>query len=356
MSEFTFQYQGGHYPDYIRRGNACAFIAPAALHFCRGKGLDVGAGKWPLPGAIPVDVQAGGDAMSLPAGDYNFVFSSHCLEHLANPVAALEHWKTRLRAGGVLFLYLPHPQMVYWRPQHCRKHLHSWQPREIAQMLSDLGFVNIVHSDGYDAYWSFFAVGFAPVPNVAPSPDSAFRWLVNESADHVHADPQFAAVFKRFGADAFRRSSAVEPAFETLIKAGGFRGKRCVEIGTFNGITALVLSRYFEEVVSIDIFPHTLKHALMEFCGVKNVRFVDAKDNAEKAKVIAALDFDAAYVDGDHQNDTATDFALLERCGRVLFHEYWEQQKPVWDLVNSLRGRGTVQVEGKFALWTAARG
>src|SRR3990167_6464587 len=92
-----YTYRGRLYPSYLKTGNAMQFIAPAALHFCQGAGLDVGAGRWPLPGAIPVDLINGGDAMNLPEGEFDFIFSSHAIEHLANPVAAIEHWKTRLR-------------------------------------------------------------------------------------------------------------------------------------------------------------------------------------------------------------------------------------------------------------------
>jgi len=154
-----YEFEGGRYPDYLKHGNACQFIAPTALKFCLGHGLDVGAGKWPLPGAVSVDIQEGGDALELPHGLFDFVFSSHCLEHLSNPVAALEHWQSRLRPSGVLFLYLPHPDMAYWRPQHCRKHLHSWRPEEAARLLADLGFVDVIHGDR-DLAWSFAVVGW----------------------------------------------------------------------------------------------------------------------------------------------------------------------------------------------------
>lgn len=156
-----FTYRGARYPDYIRNGNAMQFIAATAAQFCRGRGLDVGAGKWPLPGAQAVDRVDGRDASTLPGEGWDYIFSSHCLEHLADPVVALEHWKTRLRAGGTLFLYLPHPDMAYWRPQHCRKHLHSWQPAEMAELLSDLGFVDVIHGER-DLAWSFAVVGFTP--------------------------------------------------------------------------------------------------------------------------------------------------------------------------------------------------
>lgn len=157
----VFEYRGGLFPDYLKRGNACQFIVPTAKQFCQGIGLDVGAGKWPLPGAIPVDAKDGADAMSLPQGQFDYVFSSHCLEHLADPIGALEHWRSRLKAGGVLFLYLPHPEMTYWQPQNCRKHLHTWAPAQMAQILKDLGFARVIHGDR-DLAWSFAVTGVRP--------------------------------------------------------------------------------------------------------------------------------------------------------------------------------------------------
>lgn len=159
MNEGLYQYKGSLYPDYLKRGNACQFIAPAAMHFCKGQGLDIGAGKWPLPGAIPVDYMHGGNAFDLPQARFSYIFSSHCLEHLQNPIAALEHWKTRLKDGGVLFLYLPHPDMEYWQPQNCTKHLHSWTPQAMAKIVTDLGFIDVIHSER-DLAWSFSVVGF----------------------------------------------------------------------------------------------------------------------------------------------------------------------------------------------------
>lgn len=156
-----FEYRGQLYPEFVKTGNACQFITPTALHFCNGRGLDIGAGPWPLPGAIPVEARDGGDAMSLPDDKFDFIFSSHCLEHLVNPVAALKHWQSRLRPGGVLFLYLPHPDMEYWRPQHCLKHLHQWWPADMAQIVRDLGFVNVIHSER-DMAWGFAVVGVMP--------------------------------------------------------------------------------------------------------------------------------------------------------------------------------------------------
>jgi hypothetical protein len=140
-----FEYRGALFPEYLKHGNACQYVAPIAKKFCVGHGLDVGSGRWPLDGAVPVELRD--------------VFSSHALEHLEDPIAAIEHWKTRLRGGGVLFLYLPHPAMTYWLPQHCRKHRHSWTPEQMAQIVKDLGFVNVIHSER-DLAWGFTVVGF----------------------------------------------------------------------------------------------------------------------------------------------------------------------------------------------------
>lgn len=156
-----FEYEGQLYPDYIRRGNASSFILPAALQFCTGNGLDVGGGKWPLPGARCLDMQDGWDALELPEGQFDYIFSSHCLEHVINPVAVLEHWRSRIKPGGVLFLYLPHKDMTYWRPTRNRKHLHSWDPAEMAWIMREVGFEKVIHSER-DMYWSFSAVGFVP--------------------------------------------------------------------------------------------------------------------------------------------------------------------------------------------------
>lgn len=166
----------------------------------------------------------------------------------------------------------------------------------------------------------------------------------------LHRDPVLLEVFKRFGIEAFRRSSVLE-GFAEFLSENDFVGQRCVEIGTCKGLTAIVLSRHFEEVVSCDVAPDPDKHRIAAFLNIRNVQFVDVADNAEKASLIDSLDFDAAYVDGDHARDTKSDFDLVERCGRVLFHEHWPAQPAVVDLVKSLRGR--VVTKGKLALWTA---
>ena len=52
------------------------------------------------------------DAVALTGmGDstYDFILSSHCLEHVANPLRALQEWRRVTRSGGHLVLILPDP-------------------------------------------------------------------------------------------------------------------------------------------------------------------------------------------------------------------------------------------------------
>lgn len=155
-----FSYRNKIYPSYLRDGGASLAVQLIASRFCRGRGIDIGGGAWPLPGAQSHDLKDGLDACDLPGRNWDYIFSSHCLEHVINPVKALEHWRGKLRYGGVLFIYLPHPDMEYWRPQHCKKHLHSWTPDQAEQLVRDVGFVDVIRSER-DLMWSFAVVGFA---------------------------------------------------------------------------------------------------------------------------------------------------------------------------------------------------
>lgn len=163
-------------------------------------------------------------------------------------------------------------------------------------------------------------------------------------------DPALRRALDAMGPAIFRRSSVFH-GLRDFLSANKVQGKRCFEIGTWNGLTAGVLAPFFEEVVTVDIVDNPEKHRVLEAMGVTNVRCVHVRDNAEKAKVAAGLDFDFAYLDGDHAFDTPADWAMVRHCGAVLFHEAWPHQHPVWDLLHTLPG-GEVTWNGKgLALW-----
>ena len=49
----------------------------------------------------------GADLGAIPSGKYDFVLSSHMLEHTANPLRALGEWRRVLKPGGALVLVVP---------------------------------------------------------------------------------------------------------------------------------------------------------------------------------------------------------------------------------------------------------
>jgi SAM-dependent methyltransferase len=159
-----FHYKNKLYPSYIKDGDACSFIEPFAKKFCVGNGLDIGGTeKWKLSWARDINITKGDgfSAEKIPSGEYDFIFSSHTLEHVENYVRVIEYWTSHIKSGGVLFLYLPHEDMEYWLPQNNRKHLHSFRPDQIEKVLKDLGYSDII-SSGRDLYWSFSVIGFKP--------------------------------------------------------------------------------------------------------------------------------------------------------------------------------------------------
>ena len=150
-------------PKYITQGNHAKFIIPIAQEVCKGIGLDIGCNRkeWAFPGSFPIDPQINNfDALNLPNKEYDYIFSSHCLEHVSNYTKALEYWTKHLRIGGILFLYLPHYDCQYWRPWEMptKRHIHQFYPEQMISMLKTLGYKNIFNSER-DLAFSFAIYG-----------------------------------------------------------------------------------------------------------------------------------------------------------------------------------------------------
>jgi SAM-dependent methyltransferase len=120
-----------------------------------GKGIDVGAGKdhapwWDLAefrgrglDVWPWDM-VDGDAHHLEGVEnrtMDFLFASHILEHLEDPVLALRNWVRVVRPGGVLLIAVPHRDLYErklelpsrWNRNHKRFYLpnHSEPPHTV---------------------------------------------------------------------------------------------------------------------------------------------------------------------------------------------------------------------------------
>ena len=96
--------------------------------YLQGRILDIGGGPDPVtPEAIVWDLPQGSaqEMRGARAETFDVVFSSHCLEHLVMPQAALLRWWSLIRPGGYLIICVPscdgYEQGYWpsrWNPQH----------------------------------------------------------------------------------------------------------------------------------------------------------------------------------------------------------------------------------------------
>ena len=156
-------YNDAFYPDYLTVGGAGHAIFRVALKYCKGNGVDIGAGLWPLPGATAVDVWRGPGAGKVISdfadGSLDYIFSSHCLEHIENWRETLAEWVRKLSSNGTIFLYLPHPDCAIWHPgSPFVGDGHKWSPTPaiIKAALEETGCRIEACDDGPDAMQSFY--------------------------------------------------------------------------------------------------------------------------------------------------------------------------------------------------------
>ena len=99
-------------------------------------------------------IAEGADLRSVPTESYDFILSSHMLEHTANPLRALKQWAERLRVGGGLILVLPHRDGTFdhRRPVTSLQHLEADFENETAEGdLTHLQEVLELHDISRDA-------------------------------------------------------------------------------------------------------------------------------------------------------------------------------------------------------------
>ena len=99
--------------------------------YCVGRGLDIGYGGDLLSANCLGWDREHGDAQSLEGvrdGSFDFVYSSHTLEHVANASEALCNWYRVVKPGGYLILFVPDRDLYEktltlpsrWNPDHKR--------------------------------------------------------------------------------------------------------------------------------------------------------------------------------------------------------------------------------------------
>ncbi len=104
--------------------------------FCSGIGLDIGfGGDLVTKNSTGFDFEHG-DAQKLKGvadERYDFVYSSHTIEHLPDPSEAIKNWFRVLKPHGYLIIYLPHRDLY-----EKKKHLPSrFNPTHLHYFLLD---------------------------------------------------------------------------------------------------------------------------------------------------------------------------------------------------------------------------
>jgi SAM-dependent methyltransferase len=150
-----------YYSDYIKQGAAIEGVKYLAQKYCKGKGVDIGASEWSLDGSKPIEDNNEENAYKILEEDesLDYVFSSHLLEHLSEPLKAIDVWRKKLKSGGILFLYLPHPSCHMWKKNNLKYHI--WNPdpyylEELFDNSDDFNIVNISYLP--DGYMSFVCI------------------------------------------------------------------------------------------------------------------------------------------------------------------------------------------------------
>ena len=148
--------------------------------YTSGLGLDLGCGpSKTFPHFIGVDnrkdtqlfgIQMNPD-MTVPTCEkmpffasegWDFVFSSHLLEHIEDHASALAEWWRLIKVGGHLCLYLPHKKYYpnIGQPGANADHKHDFMPADITTVMQKLGDWDLVRNEDRTEgeEYSFFQV------------------------------------------------------------------------------------------------------------------------------------------------------------------------------------------------------
>ncbi len=157
--------------DEARKTNAlrgAAFIGK----YLSGRVIDIGAGK-DLVCAHAEGFDVGdGDANVItrfrPSGAYDAVHSSHCLEHMRDPAAALREWWSLVKPGGYLVVVVPDEDLYeqgIWPSIFNRDHkttfrldkAQSWSSvsHDIRALVAALPGCDVVSAAVQDAHYDY---------------------------------------------------------------------------------------------------------------------------------------------------------------------------------------------------------
>jgi SAM-dependent methyltransferase len=156
-----------------------------ATRYFVGDGIDIGAGsdslgnyreQFPAMRSCRAWDLQDGDAQLMPGvadASFDFVHSSHCLEHMRDPGEALQHWLRVLRPGGHLVMLVPDEDLYEqgqwpstfnsdhkWSFTTCKQA--SWSPRScnLTELLARFaGQAHVLKIETLDATFRYHVAG-----------------------------------------------------------------------------------------------------------------------------------------------------------------------------------------------------
>lgn len=182
--------------------------APGAL------GVEIGAHAAPATGVTPyymdvtpdfagregrVDFLADGQALPLADNALDYLCSSHVLEHLPNPLAALIEWHRVLRPGGLLYLVVPDKRFTFDAPRALTAPEHLLRDFLVARTTA--GSIQHIREFVYETDWSRLQPGCLPA-DVEKNRRKAYDEYVTDAA----AGRLIGIHFHTFVPDSLRRT------------------------------------------------------------------------------------------------------------------------------------------------------
>jgi 2-polyprenyl-3-methyl-5-hydroxy-6-metoxy-1,4-benzoquinol methylase len=124
------------------------FFAADAYQSC----LDETAQKMPLAGQFLIDEASFNIDKIITENGFDLIIFSHVLEHLRNPIEALEKTMRLLKPGGILIVAVPNPvrpniliSNIFQKHYVNRGHVHAWDMSHWRNFLERINNLEVIH-------------------------------------------------------------------------------------------------------------------------------------------------------------------------------------------------------------------
>lgn len=182
--------------------------------YLTGTGIDIGCGSDPITESCRAWDLADGDAQKLEGVldcSYDYVYSSHCLEHMRDPLEALGSWWRVLKPGGYLIVIVPDEDLYeqgiwpsVFNPDHkwtysiSKEAGRSWSPRhkDLVELVKGLGEHRIEYIRTMDEGYDRSRCGVGPIIDQTDGPaEAAIEMVVKKlgAADELCLKSQLRA-------------------------------------------------------------------------------------------------------------------------------------------------------------------